>query len=337
MAETEKKEIEDILAEPKEDELDIEEAVSEPEEAVKEEVPDIEPEKDNEIEKDEEPNDDKDVLEKAVSEDKEEIIEETPEKIIGKPKRSMKKWLKITLIVGVTVLVTTAAVLGAVYWYTQKNQKKTETQTPAQPEETVTEETTEEPTVTTTDTSVYVNTTDGLRLRKEPNPTAEILDTMPFGTKLTPLEKSGDWIKVTYNGKTGWCMAAYTGSENPLIYKNTDYGFQITFPEAWMTYKLIPTKAETGVTAGYYVALATTDTTYTDSSGEKGYDSLFAISIYTKAQWTTASAEEGPKPTLAVQNDKYVIAYSLPNGIPAKDMTERAKEAKSVITTLKFY
>jgi hypothetical protein len=326
MAEPEKKEIEDILAKPEGDELDIEEAVSESEEVEKEETPDIEPEKEA----------DKDVLEKAVSETKEAESEEAPEEVIEKPKKKMKKGLKITLIVGLTILVTTSAVLGAVYWFTLRNQKNTDTTEQAQPNATSTTEETVEPTTAATDASVYVNTTDGLRLRKEPSPTAEILDTMPFGTKLTPLEKSGDWIKVTYNSKTGWCMAAYTGTENPLVYKNTDYSFQITFPTTWATYKLIPTKAEEGVTAGYYVALATTDTSYIDSSGEKGYDSLFAISIYTLDQWAAAQPQEGPKPTLAVKNDKYVIAYSLPNGIPAKDMEERTKEAKTVIATIKF-
>lgn len=323
----EKKEIEDILAEPEKEDLDIEEAVAETEETKEEEAPDIEPErKDKEEEEKEEKN--------ASDEPKEEKAEEettTPKPLLTKvEKKSKKKWV-IVAIVAATILITAAIVLGIVYWLTARNQtKKDESNTKTTAEET--EDNTEEDT-TTVDKSVYVNEAVGLNLRKEPNINAEILATMPQGTKLIPLETSGEWIKVEYNGKTGWCMVTYTSSTNPLVYNNTDYSFSITFPSTWAGYKIF--KKDMGDSIALYVAIPTTDTKWTESDPvEKGYASLFAFGIYTKAKWEIAKNEE-MKPTYLGEKGDYVITWSSGQATPT-DLTNRFEEIKSIIDTFKL-
>lgn len=326
--EEEKLDIEDIKGS---EDLDIEEAVAEPAEP-EEKIPEIEP---KEVEKEKEPvpveekiEDDKDVLEKAVTNTKTEVKEE---KTLEKEKKTKKSKWKIALIVIVTVLMTVAVVLGLIYWLTVKNQTKSED---IKTEEPKVEEPKTDDTAVLSDKSVYVNATDGLRLRKEPNPNAEILDTMPFGTKLTPLETSGDWIKVEYNGKTGWCMSTYTSAVNPLIYKNTDYGFEITFPSTWSGYKLFK-KVMTDGSIVYYVAIPTTDKSWPESSADAGYASLFTIDVYTKAQWQALQAEEGIKPTKLGEKGDYVYAWSSGQATPT-DATARFAEIKSIIATFKI-
>lgn len=268
---------------------------------------------------------------KAVENKTEEETSQKEENIIEKPTKKKGSFLKTFAIISLTMLVTATIVLGAGWWWLNKK-------TPEK-QETVQETATEKPAETkepvVAKKYVYVNVAEGLNLRKEPNVTAEILVIMPFGTKLEVLETQGDWIKTTYQDKTGWCMTGYTSQTSPLIYKNSDYGLSITFPETWSTYKLFPADPY-GATAAYYVGLKTTDNSYNESNLEKGYVSLFAIDVYTKAQWTAAQNEEGIKPTFLTQNGQYVIAYSLPNGTRPTDIEARVAEVKSVLSTIKF-
>jgi uncharacterized protein YgiM (DUF1202 family) len=253
---------------------------------------------------------------------------------LDEPKK--RTWLVILITVPLTLLI---AAVGYVAWqsYTADKTLKAEDKvdTIVTPKTETTEET---PTLTTGEKSIYIDAPEGLNFRKESKSDAEILAIIPNGTKLILLETSGDWYKVEYDSELGWIAKLYTSETNPLVYKNTTYGFEVTFPAAW-AYKFFPTQAQDGVTAGYYVAVPTADTAIDETSMgiEKGYNSLIALSIYTPSQWDTISALEGPKPTLAVQNTKYVVAYSLPNGVPGSDLAARVAEVKSVLATIKFF
>jgi uncharacterized protein YgiM (DUF1202 family) len=341
-----KKEIEDILAEPDEEDLYIEEAVSEPEET-EEETPDIEPEEESESErpsskrdktsekkpekKAEKPEPKKkeedDILEKAVSDTESGSQEPGKDSILEKPIKVKKKWWKVALVVTITALVTAAAVLGVVYWLSTRNQNKVEE---PKAEETKTEEPAVEPAAA--DKSIYVNAVGGLNLRKEPNTTAEILAIIPNGTKLTPLETSGEWIKVTYETKTGWVKTEFTTTTNPLVYENTDYGFSLTFPQAWAGYKFFK-KIVDGV-AVYYVALPTTDKNWSESAAEAGYASFFTVGVYTKAQWAAAQSEE-MKPLKIGEKGDYIFSFSSGQATPT-DLTARFNEIKGIIDTFKI-
>jgi uncharacterized protein YgiM (DUF1202 family) len=267
----------------------------------------------------------------GTPEEREEMIREdaADEIVLDEPKR--RTWLVILLSVLGALLL---AAVGFVAWQSYSADKtltaeeKVEKPATANPKDVP---------ATTTEQVVYVNASDGLNMRQEPKSDSPVLALIPNGTKLVVLETSGDWYKVTFDSKTGWVAKLYTTDVNPLVYKNTNYGFEMTFPANW-AYKFFPIKAEDGVTAAYYVALPTTDASIDESSMgiDKGYYSLFAITVYTPSQWDTARKAEGPKSTLLVQNAKYVVTYSTPNGIAATDLAARVAEVKAVLATIKF-
>lgn len=275
----------------------------------------------------------KSTLEELMSnEEREAVLADDKADAISLDEPKKKTWL-IVLLTVLGVLLLAAGGYVAYQSYTADKTLKAEEKI----ESSVTEEKTEEPT-TTDEKSVYTNAPEGLNLRKEPSADSEVLAIIPNGTKLVILETSGDWYKVEYDSKTGWIAKLYTSETDPLVYKDTTYGYQITFPATW-AYKLFPSKAEEGETAGYYVAVPTADTAIDEVSMgiDKGYASLFAISIYTPSQWELVGAENGIKPDIAAQNANYIVAYSKPNGVQATDLTARIAEVASVLATIKFY
>lgn len=52
-------------------------------------------------------------------------------------------------------------------------------------------------------------TADAIRLRKEPNTTSDILEVVDKDEKVTIIEEKGDWVKVKYDNKEGYCMKKY--------------------------------------------------------------------------------------------------------------------------------
>ena len=59
----------------------------------------------------------------------------------------------------------------------------------------------------------YSTTTDaekGLNVRAGAGTSYKILGILPYGSKVTILEKNGKWGRISYNGKTGWIALQYT-------------------------------------------------------------------------------------------------------------------------------
>lgn len=59
----------------------------------------------------------------------------------------------------------------------------------------------------------YSTTTDaekGLNVRAGAGTSYKILGILPFGSKVTILEKNGKWGRINYNSKTGWIALQYT-------------------------------------------------------------------------------------------------------------------------------
>jgi uncharacterized protein YgiM (DUF1202 family) len=311
----------DDIKEPGE-EIDLESAISEDDLKEKKEEPKEPEEKSVE--------DAPDVLETAQNESEQESPIEPTEEVAQKIKNKRKINWKVILLILLTMLVTGALVLAGVYFYSKKKQVASKTETPIeQPKEEV-----PAPSTPTKMADVYVNVAEGLRLRKEPSPTAEILDTMPFGTKLTPLDTQGDWIKAEYNSKTGWCMVSYTGATNPLVYENKTYGFKFTFLPSWAGYKFFEAKnSGSTLERTYYVALPTTDKGWDETSSgiTKGYASLFVMGVYTKAEWANLQSSE-IKPGKLGESDKYVYTY-LPGQAHATDLKNQYGEINQIIKT----
>lgn len=59
-------------------------------------------------------------------------------------------------------------------------------------------------------------TTDGLRVRLEPNTTSEILATMPKGEELEIVAETGAWVQVNIDGEYGYVSAEYVTCETRL-------------------------------------------------------------------------------------------------------------------------
>lgn len=57
-----------------------------------------------------------------------------------------------------------------------------------------------------------------LNMRSEPKNSGAVIASIPYGTKLTINECSGDWGKVTYNSQTGWVYLTYVTSQGYLTF-----------------------------------------------------------------------------------------------------------------------
>lgn len=92
---------------------------------------------------------------------------------------------------------------------------------------------------------LWIDSPGGLNMRSEPNTESEIIKIIPNGTELVALELSGEWYKISYDGKTGWVNKEYVRTfkegEVPeketdwLSYKNNTYGYGISYPKDWVT------------------------------------------------------------------------------------------------------
>lgn len=336
MKEEEKLDIEDIkdpLDELDKEEVDLEEAVSEEEVPAKVEEAEEETVEEPKEVPVEEPEEVKEVPKKTKKEKKplfkkkEKSKKVNPATVLEPVKKKKKNLWGSIVIVLLTALVTAAAVLGVVWYLNKNNQPKEE----AKEEVTATEEevTKEE------EKSVFVNSSVGINLRKEPSITAEILAIIPNGTKLTILDENAGWYKVEYQNKEGWVSKEFVTKNDPGEYTNADYGFSLAFPETWSGQKAVKKSVE-GTTSTYYFGLPTTDTTWSDPSDEPGFASFFAISVYTPAQWQALLAEEGAaKPTKLGEDGGYVFAWSQGQATPT-DLSSKFSDVKSIIATFKL-
>lgn len=110
-----------------------------------------------------------------------------------------------------------------------------------------------------------------------------------------------------------------------LLYDNTEFGFTLTFPETWKGFvynkKMIDFGGGTTAPVIYFGLPAQTD--------------IFAIGIYTKAQWQTLQASEGPKDQYLGENTTTVFGYSLGQYAANDEMATRRSEVGNFIKTFK--
>lgn len=91
----------------------------------------------------------------------------------------------------------------------------------------------------------YVAAKSGLSIREKPDAAAKVLDKIPYGTKVTLLEDSNEWVsikteglmgywrKVKYNNKTGYIVSSYLFTVPPpaaTVKDMRSYIAQITQP-----------------------------------------------------------------------------------------------------------
>ncbi|PMC39737.1 N-acetylmuramoyl-L-alanine amidase [Bacillus sp. UMB0899] len=73
---------------------------------------------------------------------------------------------------------------------------------------------TSKPSVSASNGSTVESTATGLRLRSGPGTSFGIIGVFEKGKTATYVEKSGEWIKVSYSGKTGWVSSSYVKVKN---------------------------------------------------------------------------------------------------------------------------
>ncbi len=299
-----------------------------------------EDEDENEEEESKEDREEEDEEEELDEEDKEDIEEEEldeEDKIVLKEskdkgnKKSGEKSggfpaKKVLVMISAIFLLLLGAYLGMLYFKSQNEQKKESA--PAVTEEPKKEEAKKE---------VYVTAEGGLNMRKEPSASSEVLAVIPDGTKLVILDEKDDWYKVEYDDQTGWISKKYTSEKNPLVYENTEYGFTLTFPSEWATYKITEKDADNSdgtTTKVFYVGIKTADPNYSSTVGT-GYADMFVISILTPDQWATVEASDGPKPIKIAENDKYVFTSS-PSQAGPDDVVNERDQMSDILKTFKL-
>jgi hypothetical protein len=107
-----------------------------------------------------------------------------------------------------------------------------------------------------------------------------------------------------------------SSTNNSLVYTNKTYGFQLTLTKIWEGYVAKETPRISGDVMSIVFCVPTTDKQYSTSDCSKGYANPMFISIYSKEQWKQIQSEDGPKPDLITQNDKYVFTWSMWQDLP---------------------
>ena len=127
--------------------------------------------------------------------------------------------------------------------------------------------------------------------------------------------------------------SAQTTTVNPYLYTNTTYGFTLSFNSLWEGYQIKETTIA-GATKTYYACVPTSDPLYTSASSTSlaGTVSLFAFSVYTQAQWTVITSEEGPAPSLVGQSGGWYVGYSPAQAYP-EDKAPLASDVSDVLVT----
>ena len=95
------------------------------------------------------------------------------------------------------------------------------------------------------------------------------------------------------------------GTTNWQIYRNEEYGFELTFPERWQGYKVVEEDSVWGIKTISF-QLEREESLVSDN---EYYGSIFKITILSKDQWKALQQEEGPTPAYITENDKYVLLF----------------------------
>lgn len=129
-----------------------------------------------------------------------------------------------------------------------------------------------------------------------------------------------------------------TEKTSGVKYTNSQFGFELTFPDSWKDYGVMEVIFEGETKTIYFGLPKKTPTNIFNQSFIDYYDSPFAISIFTKSQWTTAQSQEFA-PRKITENDNYVFAYSQGNGvldIAGMNQEQAYNDIETIINTFKF-
>src|SRR3989344_3952204 len=101
-------------------------------------------------------------------------------------------------------------------------------------------------------------------------------------------------------------QSALNEVEGWKIYRNEEYGFKITFTDAWKGYEVELQPMSSNFGAGTVIFKLPTTKNYGDGSG---YAEPLKIYVYSYEYWDKLQKEEGSKPGLLGKNSDSVFAY----------------------------
>ncbi|MEX2012171.1 MAG: hypothetical protein WD970_00200 [Patescibacteria group bacterium] len=112
------------------------------------------------------------------------------------------------------------------------------------------------------------------------------------------------------------------------------YGFELTFSDDWDGYKIKEVAPDYALVTCYFTMPTTTADPIWVAAGsdhDAAYASVFAVSVYTPAQWTL-SQEEANKPAELGHNANYYWGWSQAQAIPT-DLEAVYADAKNLVAT----
>jgi len=252
--------------------------------------------------------------------------------------------LKISLwILG--ILATIAALLLGfvigVLWQQAPAAKPTTTPTKTAVQETVTA--TISATLTQTPQKVYVNSPEGLRLRKGASLEAEIILVMPYGAEITIIREEDGWGYGRYQAKEGYFKKEFTSADNPLknwqSYSNSSRKFSLKLPDTWRGY--VTRESGSGVKDNpYKIEFALPLAATTPTEGEATVATVFEILIYTPSDWQTVKDSQiENKPSFLGQSTSWVYTYRTINSpVTLKDIeyAQALRDVDIIVDTFEY-
>ena len=134
--------------------------------------------------------------------------------------------------------------------------------------------------------------------------------------------------------QTAASTVAKTKPDDPMVYKNSDYGFQITFPVSMSGFTIKKTQTDqAGIIAKYSILLSTSDKNYKNLLDSKAI--AMEIYIYDPVFWAKP-AKEGVHSSEITKSEKYVYTYSIWEESPADLKTITDKDFVKTIETFKL-
>lgn len=123
-------------------------------------------------------------------------------------------------------------------------------------------------------------------------------------------------VNANTNANTNVNRNANSNNSNSAVassvtYTNSTYGFTLTLPSNWSTYKVKTAHIE-GSVASFYFQVPTTDPLYQAASdtSDAGYASVFVIGVMNKAEWTGDELQVRDFGSKVSENASYVFTYS---------------------------
>lgn len=119
------------------------------------------------------------------------------------------------------------------------------------------------------------------------------------------------------------------------IYKNNEFGFQLTFTDQWKGYKVkeyapgAMASYEPNAIAAFTFLMPTTDKEL--GRLDNGYYNMFSIIVFSKSGWQKETSQDGPKAYLLRENNSYVFAETFPQGYGNDQKLEALSHAMGTV------